>query len=235
MNQINVVIVDDEPLARENLRDLLSAYPEVDVVGEAGNVEEAARVIADSSAEVVFLDIHMPGESGFDLLPRLTKPMQVIFVTAYDTYAVRAFEVNAVDYLLKPIERQRLAEAIQRLGSGAGPERVQPLPARKTVNSRLAFTDDVLINAGSLCFFMPVADIAAIVSADPYVNLLLENGSNYVLQDTFEEWQRRLPKKHFSQLGESVIINLQLICRWQRYGEKIEVTFRKSGSTLVLG
>lgn len=235
IDPIKVVIVDDEPLARDNLRDLLAAYPEVIVKGEAGSVEEAARVIDASEAEAVFLDIQMPGESGFELLPRLEHPIQIVFATAYDKYAIRAFEINAVDYLLKPIERPRLSESIHRLRAGSEIDRVQPITVEQTIPSRLTYSDDVLINAGCQCFFMPVSDIAAVTAAGDYVKILVANGRDYILRETIKQWLARLPEEHFAQLDRSLIVNMDHIRRWRPHGRKMEITFYKSGITLLLG
>lgn len=116
--QIKAVIVDDERLIRKDLRKMLAKYPEIQVVGEANNVEKAIEVIKETKPDVVFLDIRMPGGSGFELLDRIEVTFKVIFITAYDEYAIRAFEVKALDYLLKPIHPNRLAEAIRRLLQG---------------------------------------------------------------------------------------------------------------------
>lgn len=235
VNPIKVVIVDDEPLARENLRDLLSAFPQLAVVGEAGGVDEAVRIIAASEAEAVFLDIQMPGGSGFDLLPLLRRPIQIIFVTAYDRYAIRAFDINAVDYLLKPIERPRLTEAVNRLRSGAQIDRVLPIMTRPLVDSRLSFIDEVLINAGVQSFFMPVSDITAVIAAGDYVKLLVADGREYILRGTIKQWRARLPEKEFVQLDRSLIVNLKHIISWRPYGRKMEISFRDSNRTIMLG
>src|SRR5690554_8229345 len=112
---MKVLIVDDEPLARRELRRLLDAFPRIQVVGEAGNIDEARESIERLAPEIVFLDIQMPGGSGFDLLAQLDRVPRVVFTTAYDQYAVKAFDVNALDYLLKPIEPERLATAIRKI------------------------------------------------------------------------------------------------------------------------
>ena len=112
---MKALVVDDEPLARRELRRLLAAFPIVQVVGEAGNIDEARERIEALSPDVVFLDIQMPGGTGFDLLAQLDRVPRIVFTTAYDQYAVKAFEVNALDYLLKPVEPERLATAIRKI------------------------------------------------------------------------------------------------------------------------
>jgi two-component system, LytTR family, response regulator len=123
---MKAMIIDDEPPARRELRRLLSGFPWVEIVGEAGNIDQAEEVIATTSPELLFLDIQMPGGSGFDLLTRLEDVPQVIFTTAYDEHAVRAFKVDALDYLLKPIEPARLAEALGRARSAQATRTPRP-------------------------------------------------------------------------------------------------------------
>jgi two-component system LytT family response regulator len=116
-NIFKAVIVDDERLARKELSLLLSEYPNIEIVGEAASVSKAQDLIAKLNPDLIFLDIQMPGESGFDLINTISTSAQIIFVTAFDEYAIRAFEINALDYLLKPVNPSRLKEAISRLDS----------------------------------------------------------------------------------------------------------------------
>ena len=121
MSDLRAVIVDDEPIARRLLRRMLSDFHGISICGETDSVDEAERLIKETRAEVVFLDIELIGASGFDLVPRLDKDTAVIFVTAFNEYAIRAFEVNALDYLIKPVSEDRLAESIRRLGERQRP------------------------------------------------------------------------------------------------------------------
>jgi two-component system LytT family response regulator len=135
---MKAMIVDDEPLARRELRRLLAEFPWVEIIGEAGNIAEAARAIEADAPELLFLDIKMPGGSGFDLLAKLEHVPRVIFTTAYDDHAVQAFEVNALDYLLKPIEPERLAGALAR---ARGPLPSQSAPRQSQIVERLFIRD----------------------------------------------------------------------------------------------
>src|ERR1044072_9233129 len=115
MDRFTAILVDDERLARKELRTMLAEHEIIDVIGDAETVAQAAALVQPRNPDVLFLDIQLPGETGFDLLEKITPPCKIIFVTAFDSYAIRAFEVNALDYLLKPINPARLAQAIERL------------------------------------------------------------------------------------------------------------------------
>ena len=156
---MKALIVDDEPLARKELRRLLAEFPWVEIAGEAGNIADAAKRIESLAPELLFLDIKMPGGSGFDLLARLEHVPQVIFTTAYDEHAVRAFEVNALDYLLKPIEPERLAAALAKVrkAASAGP-RVEPL-------------DQLFVKDGPRCWFVPLSEVSLLTADGNYVRL----------------------------------------------------------------
>lgn len=177
MKQLQVVIADDEPPARENLRDLLAVHPEVRIVGEAGTVKEARNILGKFRPDVIFLDIQMPGGTGFDVLSGLKAPVKVVFVTAYDTYAIRAFQVNAIDYLLKPIDRELLAGAIQRLMANlvlplaqklSEPTEDPPFSINDEVWARTPMVRNALLNPDSHEMIDPVnRTFADIVRSDP--------------------------------------------------------------------
>src|SRR5262249_47443394 len=158
---MRVLIVDDEPPARREMRRLLSELGWVEIAGEAGSVAEAEALVEELRPELLFLDIQMPGGSGFDLLARLEHVPQVIFTTAHDEHAVRAFEVNALDYLLKPIDPRRLASALERVRSTASAPAVQ----NGTVLEQLFVRD------GSRCWFVPMREVQLLESEGNYVRL----------------------------------------------------------------
>src|SRR5688572_32676815 len=159
---MKAMIVDDEPLARRELRRLLAEFPWVEIVGEAGNIVEAAKAIEADAPELLLLDIKMPGGTGFDLLAKLEHVPRVIFTTAYDDHAVQAFEVNALDYLLKPIEPERLAAALARARNAAA---ATTPPANGTNIERLFIRD------GSRCWFVPLREVRLMVADGNYVRL----------------------------------------------------------------
>src|SRR5438105_1598221 len=149
--QYRSLIVDDEWLARQDLRRLLSKHPEIEIIGEADSVENAAKMISELSPDVVFLDIQMPEESGFKLYDRVDVDFKIIFVTAFDNYAIRAFEVNALDYLLKPVNPTRLAQTIARLS--------EPKSGKERTKSELKHDDYVFIKSQGRTRFVKISSI----------------------------------------------------------------------------
>jgi two-component system LytT family response regulator len=200
------LIIDDERLARARLRSMLAEFPNVAVAGEADSVAVAAALIKTLNPDVLFLDIQMPQASGFDLLEQIEINAKIIFVTAFDEYALRAFEVNALDYLLKPVNPERLRQAIERLSA--------PLDrAQKTFE-----TDDFLFvnTTGRQSKFIKVSSIKCIAAADVYSEIFTEDGAKFLLLKSLGEWEQRLPAKTFVRIHRSTIINLEFIERIER-------------------
>jgi two-component system LytT family response regulator len=227
MHTLTALLVDDERLARENLRRLLGAHPEVRILGEARNIRQAQELTEAQKPELLFLDIQMPGGSGFELLERLDDPPRILFVTAYDQYAIRAFEVNAVDYLLKPIEPDRLAGAVARVmalpvlgGSPAGVFR---------------YDDSVLLHSGRQSFFIPLADIAVIQADGNYTHVMTVRGDSRTVRRSLKEWQALLPADSFVLLDRSNLINRHQLRRWQSREREAEIWFGESKHPLLLG
>ena len=163
------LLIDDEPLARMELRRLLAAHAYVTIAGEAGTVADARTRLGRPDYDLVFLDIQLRGGSGFDLLDSVHPEAQVVFVTAYDRFALRAFEVNALDYLLKPVAAARLATTLQRLGDGRDQPVVEAAPVTAGgANQKLTTEDRVFVKTGTATRFVPVASICAVRSAENY-------------------------------------------------------------------
>src|SRR6188508_1087191 len=158
---MRALIVDDEPLARRELRRLLGAIPGIEVVGEAGHIDDARVRIEELAPEVVFLDIQMPGGTGFDLLAQLERVPRVIFTTAYDQYAVKAFEVNALDYLLKPIEPERLGMAMRKALAAAAPQQ----------SATDAPLEQLFVRDGPRCWFVPLREVSLFSAEGNYVRM----------------------------------------------------------------
>lgn len=198
---IRALLVDDERLARKHLRSLLAAHPEVEVIGEAADVTEAAKAIGTARPDVVFLDVQMPRQDGFALLPKLDPPWpHLVFVTAFDEYAVRAFEVNALDYLLKPVRAERLARAVQRIPRS----RVQPDAAL----SGFAMHDSVLLNDGRNMRMVPVLEIAAIQAEGNYSRVFPLQHSSMLILRGIGDWEAALPNPPFLRVSRSLLLNL---------------------------
>jgi two-component system LytT family response regulator len=167
------LLVDDERLARKQLRALLAGFPEVEIIGEAAAVREALAVTQACHPDVVFLDIQMPGASGFDFLESAEGPFATIFVTAHDRFALRAFEVNGLDYLLKPIESERLAQAIHRLSSRS--------QAAALAGPRLKSSDYLFVTNSSAARFVQVQKIQHVLAGGPYSEIFIDDGSKWMM------------------------------------------------------
>jgi len=191
--QLRAVIVDDEPPARERLATLLSAHPEVKIVGEAGDVETAREVCARECPDLVLLDIHLPRSSGFDLVPMLTGSPAVIFVTAYDHHAVKAFEFHALDYLLKPVHPDRLALALSRIPSKT-PE--------QSGSNRVALSEDRGIR------LVPTQSITHIQAVDNYTNVHLLDGPAAFIRRSLSGWEKLLPQDQFLRIDRSLLVRV---------------------------
>ncbi len=198
--KIRALIVDDEPPARERLTTLLSSHPQIEIIGEAGDVETAAALCTRLKPDVIFLDIQLPRASGFELLPMLTDDPAIIFVTAYDQFAMRAFEVNALDYLLKPIHPDRLALSLMRLETPP-PETIIPLSE----------TDLVALKADQLLRMVPVASITCIKAEDNYSSVHLLGMAPALVRRSLAEWEKVLPPKQFLRVDRSLIIRLDAV------------------------
>ena len=195
---MRALIVDDEPPARRELRRMLVGFPWIEIVGEAGNVDEAARKVEALSPGLLFLDIQMPGGSGFDLLTRLDYLPQVIFTTAHDEHAVRAFEVNALDYVLKPIDPERLAAAIARV------------KAAPTVAAPDAVLEQIFVKDGPRCWFVPLSEVSLLTSEGNYVRLSWGN-RRPLLGRALVGLEQRLDPKRFFRANRRQILNLDFI------------------------
>ena len=215
------LLIDDEPLARMELRRLLTAHPHVAVAGEAGTVADARARLGRRDYDLVFLDVQLRGGSGFDLLDSVQPEAQVVFVTAYDRFALRAFEVNALDYLLKPVAAPRLAATLQRLGDNRGvtvPEVVPP-GAVLSADQRLTPEDRVFVKTGAATRFVPVASICAVRSAENYTELLLAGGETLLVLRTLKSWEETLPEALFVRIHRQALVNLSRVKKIERRGE----------------
>jgi two-component system, LytTR family, response regulator len=197
---MKAMIIDDEPPARRELRRLLTGFPWVEVVGEAGNVDQAAEMVETLTPELLFLDIQMPGGSGFDLLTRLEDVPQVIFTTAYDEHAVRAFKVDALDYLLKPIEPARLAESLGRVRSSQAARTPRPD----------AILEQIFVRDGDRCWFVPLREVRLLSSEGNYIRLSWGK-ANPLLGRALAALEQRLDPNRFFRANRRQIINLGFI------------------------
>lgn len=227
------ILIDDERLARSELKRLLNDFPEIEVIGEAANAKEGIEMIESLNPDLIFLDIQMPGKSGFDMLTQLESVPQVIFVTAYDEFALKAFDINALDYLMKPVEPMRLAEAIHKLRE-KDEEHTQAYNNR----SKLSEHDQVFVKDGERCWFVKLTDVRLFESVGNYAKVYFANNKPLILK-SLNALEERLDEKIFFRANRKHIINLRLIEKIEPYfnggllvdlqgGEKIEVSRRQA-------
>jgi len=201
MKSHTALIVDDERIARRELAYLLREHPEVEIVGEAASVDEAAEMIGRLHPEIIFLDVQMPGASGFDLLERVELDAHVIFVTAYDQFAIRAFEVNAIDYLTKPVRPERLRQAIERCDQRGLTE--------PPTTTRLSPSDSILLTIDRRSRLVKLASIECILAEGDYTRLIIAGSAAGMVLKPIKEWERILPEKQFCRIQRSAIINCE--------------------------
>ena len=237
MKTFKTILVEDERLAREELKSLLKDYLEIDIIAEAKNGEEGIALIKEQKPDLVFLDINMPGMNGFEMLKHLEEIPRVIFVTAYDEYALKAFEVNALDYILKPVDPERLREAIQKLSSEDDFVSVQSAGiARK--DRFLTVNDRVFIKDGEKCWFVELSKVRMLESDGNYVKVYFDNFRPLILR-SLNSFEERLDPEHFFRANRKFIINLQWVSSIEnwfngglqvelREGEKVEISRRQA-------
>jgi two-component system, LytTR family, response regulator len=237
---IKAIVIDDERLARNELKKLLIEFPEIEVIAEAANADEGIERIETLNPDLVFLDIQMPGRSGFDMLAELDKTPHVIFTTAYDEYALKAFEVNALDYLLKPVEPKRLADAIQKLHLQEDKEVYHNNNSSVASNNRSLLVDDaqVFVKDGERCWFVKLNEIRLFESVGNYAKVYFGNNKPLILK-SLNALEERLDEKTFFRANRKHIVNLRMIEKIEPYfnggllldlkgGEKIEVSRRQT-------
>ena len=230
------VIIDDERLARTELKKLLQDFPEVEVIGEASNAAEGLEKIESLSPDIIFLDIQRPGKTGFDMLTELEKAPHVIFTTAYDEYALKAFEVNALDYLMKPVEPRRLADALQKVQQAEEKE----MAATMAGISRgiLTENDQVFVKDGERCWFVKLAEVRLFESVGNYAKVFFGTNKPLILK-SLNALEERLDEKIFFRANRKHIVNLRMIEKIEPYfngglllelqgSEKIEVSRRQA-------
>ncbi len=199
---MKVLIVDDEKLARDELQYMLRDFEGVEIIGEAENIHQAEASIIKLKPDLVFLDINMPGGDGFELLERLTVSPLVIFVTAYDQYALNAFEVNALDYLVKPVSEVSLAKAIEKAKSS--------LVVDDEIKGKLKTTEKVFIKDRDKCWLVPISDLMLLESDGNYTRVYFE-GKKPMINRSLSLLEERLPNDAFIRASRKHIVNMNFI------------------------
>jgi two-component system LytT family response regulator len=233
---ITAIIIDDERLARNELKKLLEQHTEIQIIDEASGVDEGVEKIELARPDLIFLDIQMPGKTGFDLLGELEKAPKVIFTTAFDEFALKAFEVNALDYLLKPIDPNRLSDAIQKLQTELTLEQSSLLGG--STRGPLTEADQVFVKDGEKCWFVKLAEIRLFESVGNYAKVYFSSHKPLILK-SLNALEDRLDEHVFFRANRKHIINLHWIEKIEPYfnggllvelkgGEKIEISRRQT-------
>ena len=228
---MRALLVDDERLARVEFKRLLEKFPEIEIIGEASNGEEAIEKIEELNPDLVFLDIQMPGMTGFEVLEHLRIVPNIIFVTAYDEYALKAFEVNALVYVLKPVELSRLEKAIEKV-------KTEKEDKENLSEERLTYNSQIFIKDGEKCWFVQMEKVRMFESEGNYVRLYFESSKPMILK-SLNNLEKRLSDKEFFRISRKYIINLTWIEKVEAWfngglrvtlksGEKLEISRRQT-------
>jgi len=233
--KIRAVIVDDEELARQVLREYLSAHQEIELVAECANGFEAVKAVTESKPDLLFLDIQMPKLDGFEVLELIGDDMAVVFVTAYDSHAIRAFEVHAVDYLLKPISADRFEAALERAKERlSGKGKPAPLPATELAAAArppAQYLDRIPVRDGTRVSIIPIAKLDYAEAQDDYVALASE-GKKHLKQQTISSLEAALDPSRFLRVHRSYIVNLERVSRVEPYGKDSYVAVLSNGAQI---
>jgi two-component system LytT family response regulator len=223
--------VDDEELARHVIRELLQAHPEVEIVGECANGFEAVKTVAELNPDLLFLDVQMPKLTGFDVLELIGAEVAVIFATAYDEFAMKAFEVHAVDYLLKPIGKERFDAALERAKSRLGEKRPAATELSAAARPAGQYAERLVVKDGTRVTLIPVAKLEYAEAQDDYVALASE-GKKHLKQQTIASVEASLDPKQFVRIHRSYVVNLERVVRIEPYGKESRIAILSSGVRL---
>lgn len=233
--KIRTVIVDDEELARQVLRELITAHPELEIIAECANGFEAVKAVTELKPDLVFLDIQMPKLDGFEVLELVGSEMAVVFATAYDEYALKAFEVHAVDYLLKPFGSDRFERALQsvrqRIGGTPAPAASHVTEIARDARGPGQFLDRIVVRDGTRVHIIPVAKLDYAEAQDDYVALCSE-GRKHLKQQTIASLEASLDPKQFLRIHRSYIVNLERVAKIEPYGKDSKVAVLNNDARL---
>lgn len=231
-SKLSVIIVDDEPLARSVVKEYLSSYDDIDIIQECGDGFEGVKAIANHSPDLIFLDIQMPKINGFEMLELIDKPPAVIFTTAFDEYAMQAFETNAIDYLLKPFSKERFDKALQKWRSqNSKTDNMSPL--LEEVVKQPEERNRVVVKVGSAIKILPVQDIFYIEAYDDYVKIHTKDGF-HLKKKTMNFYENALNKDQFVRVHRSYIISLQQLTKIEIKEKDTHVVKMKDGTIVPM-
>ena len=215
---LKCVIVDDEKLAREDLKSVLKEFNNIEVVAEADSADSAANLLRTIEPDILFLDIQMPGKTGFDLLAEVQTSAKIIFVTAYDEYAIKAFEVSAQDYLLKPVSKSRIELALDHLKTSEENKSIQL--------NQLDYNDTIFVMINNSYQFLKISTIIKIIAAGNYSEIYTNGKQKGLVLKSLREWENRLPNNQFVRVHRNSVINLEFVEKiedWFNYSYKIHL------------
>jgi two-component system LytT family response regulator len=229
---LTAVIVDDEELARAVLREMLKAHPEIEILGECANGFEAVKTVSERKPDLLFLDIQMPKLDGFEVLELIGSDIAVIFATAYDQHALRAFEVHAVDYLLKPVAADRFEAALERAKQRLGAP-LSPAVAELAASAREPghYSERIVVKDGTRVHIIPVAKLDYVEAQDDYV-ALASQGKKHLKQQTISSLEALLDPKNFLRIHRSYIVNLERVTKVEPYGKDSHIAILDDGARL---
>lgn len=229
--KLGALIVDDEDLARVVIRELLSAHPEIEILAECANGFEAVKAVAEHKPDLIFLDVQMPKLTGFDVLELIGTDVPVIFVTAYDQYAMRAFDVHAVDYLLKPVGKERFEAALERAKSRMGEKMPAAQDLAAAARPPQQFLERLVVKDGTKVTLIPVAKLDYAEAQDDYV-ALASQGKKHLKQQTIAGLEACLDPSAFVRIHRSYIVNLERVARIEPYGKDSRLAILADGTRL---
>lgn len=230
----NAMIVDDEELARQLLREMLSAHPEVEIVAECSNGMEAVKAASEQPPDLLFLDVQMPKLTGFDVLELIdTRNTAVVFVTAYDQFAMKAFEVHAIDYLLKPFSRERFEAALDRAKKQKSEKRPEAAALSNAARPSGQYPERIVVKDGAKVTLIPVAKLEYAEALDDYVSLVCE-GKKHLKQQTISSLEASLNPAIFVRIHRSYIVNFERVTRIEPYAKDSRVAILSSGVKLPI-
>jgi two-component system LytT family response regulator len=225
------VLVDDEELARAVLREMLSRHPEIEIAAECANGFEAVKAVTERKPDILFLDIQMPKLDGFEVLELIGNDMAIIFATAYDQYALRAFEVHAIDYLLKPYGADRFEAALARAKERSIGKTHAPAELRAAATPPGQFADRIVVRDGTNVHIIPVPKLDYVEAQDDYIALATK-GTKHLKQQTISSIESTLDPKQFLRIHRSYIVNLERVAKVEPYGKDSRVAILQDGTKL---
>jgi two-component system LytT family response regulator len=229
--KIKTVIVDDEELARKMLLEFLASHPEIEIVGECANGFEAVKAVTELNPDLIFLDIQMPKLNGFEVLELIGTDRAIVFVTAFDEYALRAFEIHAVDYLLKPFAAERFETALQRVKQRLGGKVPVPIELATSARPPAQYLERLVVKDGTRVYVIPVAKLDFAEAQDDYIALSAE-GKKHLKQQTISSLETTLDPQRFLRIHRSYIVNLERVTKIEPYSKDNYVVVLGSGQQL---